>query len=164
MIPWHLASRAFKSWKKSDTCKHIAFSSFETSMESSCSDKQPRSHLQPLAATCRLQPQAATCNHLSPLAQAASCSHLPGSHKQPQAATSSHLPAATCPAATCPAATSSHKQPLAATFSHLSRSHLQPLASGCKWLLFWKSKCASPAPLVKSLQQISMQCLCARSP
>ena len=151
MIPLHLASRAFKSWKKSDTCKHIAVSSFETSMESSCSDKQPRSHLQPLAATC---------SHLQPLA--ATCSHLP---KQPLAATSSHLEPL---AATCP---SSHLQPLAATCSHLQPlaqaatcSHLQPLASGCKWLLFWKSKCAPSAPIMKSLQQISMKCLCARSP
>ena len=127
-------------------------------MESSCSDKQPRSHLQPLAATCShlqplaqaatcsykqplgttcrhlpKQPLAATCSHLQPLAQAATCSH-----KQPLATTCRHLPkqplAATCPAATCPAATSSHKQPVSAACPAATCSHLQPLAATGKWL------------------------------
>ena len=72
IIPWQLAARAFKSWTKMTNVKPSlchALSSFETSMENSCSHKQPRSHLQPRATTC---------------------SHLPRSHKQPLAATCSH--------------------------------------------------------------------------
>ena len=144
--------------KNSEKCKTIAFSSFENSMENSCSDKQPRSHLQPLAATCNhLQTlaQAATCSHLQPLAanrtsshlqllaatgQATACSHkqpqaVTSSHKQPlaQAATSSHQQpqAATCPSShlQLQAATCSYKQPLATPCNHL-----QPLAAPCSHL------------------------------
>ena len=124
-----LGSSHIQILKKSDKCKTVAFSSFETSMENSCSDKQPRSHLQPLATTCNhLQPLATTCNHLQPLAT--TCNHLQPlaatcSHLQPLAATCSHLQplAATCshlqPLAPQPqAATSSRKQPQAATSSH----------------------------------------------
>ena len=75
------------------------------------------------------QPQPATTSHLQPLAP------------QPLAATCSHMQPLAAP---CPAATCSHLQPLAATCSHL-----QPLASGCKWLLFWKSNCAPPAPTMQ---------------
>ena len=124
-----LGSSRIQILTKSDKCKTIAFSTFETSMENSCSDKQPCSHLQPLATTCNhLQPLATTCNHLQALAATSS-------HQQPQAATSSHLP----PLAQL--ATRSHLQPLAATCSHLQPlaatcSHLQPLAATHKCLLF----------------------------
>ena len=100
-------------------------------------------------------------SRLSKQPQPATTSHLPRSHLQPLAATCSPLqPLAPQPlAATCShlqplAATCSYLQLLAATCSHLQPlaatcSHLQPLASGCKWLLFWKSNCAPPAPTMQ---------------
>ena len=88
--------------------------------------------------------KAVTCSHLQQLV--ATCRHMPSwkksdfvdftffqdclsSHNQPQPATCSHLPAATC----------SHMQPLAAPCSLLQPlaatcSHLQPLAATGKWL------------------------------
>ena len=79
------------------------------------------------------QPQPATTSHLQPLAPqplAATCSPLQPLAPQPLAATCSHL------------------QPLAATCSHL-QPLAAPLASGCKWLFFWKSNCAPPAPTMQ---------------
>ena len=80
----------------------------------------------PLAqtATCShlpKQPLAATCSHLQPLAKAATCSHL---LKQPLAATCGHLPKQPLGRHLQPLGSHLLKQPLAATCSHL-----QPLAS-----------------------------------
>ena len=178
-----LGSSHIQIFKKSDKCKTIAFSSFETSMENSCSDKQPRSHLQPLATTCsHLQPLAATCSHLQPLA--ATCSHLqplaascPSSHLQPLAATCSYLQplAATCPSSHLQplapqpqAATSSHKQPQAATSSHkqlqaATSSHLPPLAQAatCSHLQPLAATCSHlqpPAATCSHLQPLAATC------
>ena len=178
-----LGSSHIQIFKKSDKCKTIAFSSFETSMENSCSDKQPRSHLQPLATTCNhLQPLAATCSHLQPLA--ATCSHLqplaascPSSHLQPLAATCSYLQplAATCPSSHLQplapqpqAATSSHKQPQAATSSHKQplaatcpSSHLQPPAATCSHLQPLAATCSHLQPLAATcshLQPLAATC------
>ena len=75
-------------------------------------------------------------NQLQPLAATWPSRHLP---KQPLAQ-----------AAACP---SSHLQPLAATCSHLPKQP-QVAASGCKWLLFRKSKwCTFARSLRKQLNR-----------
>ena len=130
---WLLAIYYRQSWKKSKVYKITFFFKMARGGKWLRVAADGCNQLQPLAATC-------PSSHLpkQPLALAATCSHLP---KQPLAQ------AAACPCSRLPL------QPLAATCSHL-QPLAQAAASGCKWLLFRKSKwCTFARSLRKQLNR-----------